>query len=131
MRMVARRPLDKVVSTAIAEVIEPTRTGIPMTGTQELTRGLLVRLEAKEGKGDDLAQFLEAGRALAEAETGTVTWYAFKVSDTEYGVFDTFETDAARQAHLDGAIPPALTEVAPDLLVSEPSIQPVDLIAAK
>jgi hypothetical protein len=35
--------------------------------------GVLVLLEAKPGKGDDLAKFLEEGRALAvaEPETGT------------------------------------------------------------
>ena len=66
-----------------------------------IDRGLLALLEAKPGKGDELAAFLEEGRALAAEEEGTVTWYAFKISDTVYGIFDTFETDEeARQAHL-------------------------------
>ncbi|MDT4982771.1 MAG: hypothetical protein QOF95_261, partial [Pseudonocardiales bacterium] len=46
--------------------------------------GILALLEAKPGRGDELAAFLEAGRALAEAEQGTVTWYAFRISDTSY-----------------------------------------------
>ena len=45
--------------------------------------GLLALLEAKPGKGDELGAFLEAGRALAVQEAGTVTWYAFKISDTD------------------------------------------------
>ena len=45
--------------------------------------GVLAFLEAKEGKGSELGAFLESGRALAAAEAGTVTWYAFKTSDTE------------------------------------------------
>ncbi len=40
----------------------------------------------------DLAAF-EGGRALAVAEEGTVTWYAFKVDASTYGIFDTFETE--------------------------------------
>jgi hypothetical protein len=56
--------------------------------------GLLALLEAKPGKGDELAAFLEAGRELALAEDGTVTWYAFKLGDTTYGIFDTFESSA-------------------------------------
>ena len=80
--------------------------------------GILALLEAKPGKGDDLAAFLEAGRALAVAEQGTVTWYAFKITDTSYGIFDTFETDDARDSHLAGQIPQALGQVAPDLLAS-------------
>lgn len=93
--------------------------------------GLLALLEAKPGKGDDLAAFLQAGRALAVAEEGTVTWYAFKISDTSYGIFDTFDTDEARDAHLGGQIPQALGQVAPDLLASDPDIRTVDIIAVK
>ncbi len=92
---------------------------------------VLALLEAKPGKGDDLGAFLESGRAIAEAEPGTVTWYAFKISDTSYGIFDTFETDDARQAHLGGQIPAALGQVGPDLLASDPDIRTVDIIAVK
>ena len=88
-------------------------------------------LEAKPGKGEELAAFLEQGRALAVAEEGTVTWYAFKVSDTTYGIFDTFENEEGRQAHLSGAIPAALGNVGPDLLARDPDIRPVDVIAVK
>jgi quinol monooxygenase YgiN len=93
--------------------------------------GILALLEAKPGKGDELAAFLEAGRALALAEEGTVTWYAFKISDTSYGIFDTFETEDARDAHLAGQIPKALGQVAPDLLAEAPDIRMVDLVAVK
>lgn len=55
----------------------------------------------------DLAAALESGRAIALAEAGTVSWYAFKISDTTYGIFDTFETDDAFQAHLSSQIPQA------------------------
>lgn len=96
-----------------------------------VTLGLLAMLEAKAGKGEELGKFLEGGRALAEAETGTVTWYAFKVSDTTYGIFDTFEAEEGRQAHLGGEIPAALGQVAPDLLAKDPDIRTVDVIAVK
>jgi quinol monooxygenase YgiN len=92
---------------------------------------ILATLEAKEGKGGELAEFLRAGRELAVAEQGTVTWYAFQVDGTHFGIFDTFETEDARTAHLDGPIPRALGQVASDLLASEPSIRPVDVIAVK
>jgi quinol monooxygenase YgiN len=93
--------------------------------------GVLALLEAKAGKGDDLAAFLEGGRDLAAAEEGTVTWYAFKASDTTYGIFDTFETEEARQAHLNGEIPAALGQVADDLLAAPPDIRTIEVIAVK
>src|ERR1700723_3111247 len=93
--------------------------------------GLPALLEAKPHKGAELGAFLEAGRALALAEAGTVTWYAFKISDTQFGIFDSFETEEARQAHLNGEIPTALGQIAPDLLAENPDIRLVDIIAVK
>ncbi len=96
-----------------------------------IDRGLLALLEAKPGKGDELAAFLEQGRALAAEEEGTVTWYAFKLSDTTYGIFDTFAGEEGRQAHLNGQIPAALSQVAADLLADDPDIRTTDIIAVK
>jgi len=96
-----------------------------------VTLGILALLEAKAGKGDELAAFLKSGRDLAVAEEGTVTWYAFKISDTSYGIFDTFATDDARTAHFNGQIPAALAQVSADLLAREPDIRPVNVLAVK
>ena len=96
-----------------------------------IDRGLLALLEAKPGKGDELAAFLEQGRALAAEEEGTVTWYAFKLSDTTYGIFDTFAGEEGRRAHLNGQIPAALSQVAADLLADDPDIRTTDIIAVK
>jgi quinol monooxygenase YgiN len=96
-----------------------------------IDRGLLAILEAKPGKGDDLAAFLEQGRTLAADEEGTVTWYAFRLSDTTYGIFDTFADEDGRQAHLNGQIPAALGQVADDLLAAAPDIKQTDIIAVK
>ncbi len=93
--------------------------------------GLIARLEAKPGEGEQLVAFLKAGRELALAEQGTVTWYAFKLDETHYGIFDTFETEEARQAHINGEIPKALAHVADDLLAAEPDIRAIDVIAVK
>lgn len=93
--------------------------------------GILALLEAKAGKGDDLADFLRSGRELAASEEGTVTWYAFKVGDTTYGIFDTFDSEEARQAHLNGEIPNALGQVGSELLASDPDIRPIEILGVK
>jgi quinol monooxygenase YgiN len=93
--------------------------------------GIIALLEAKPGKGEELGAFLKIGRALAVAEKDTVTWYAFKISETEYGIFDSFETEEGRQAHLNGEIPTALGQVASDLLAKDPDIRTVDIVAVK
>lgn len=44
---------------------------------------------------------------------------------------ETFESEDARQAHINGEIPEALAEVGADLLATDPDIRPIDLLAVK
>jgi len=96
-----------------------------------IDRGLLATLEAKPGKEEELRAFLEKGRELAVAEEGTVTWYAFRLGPTTFGIFDTFADEDGRQAHLNGEITAALGQVGPDLLAADADIRTVDVIAVK
>ena len=93
--------------------------------------GLLVRMEAKAGLGSELGEFRQAACALAVTEQGTVTWCAFKINGAAYGIFDTFDAEAARDAHLGGQIPEALAKVAPGLLAADPDVLAIDVIAVK
>ena len=96
-----------------------------------IDRGLLAILNAKPGRGDELGAFLKQARELAAQEEGTVTWYAFRVDDTTYGIFDTFESEEARQAHVNGKMPAALQDVGSDLLAGAADIKPIDVLAVK
>ncbi|TFC52905.1 antibiotic biosynthesis monooxygenase [Cryobacterium sp. TMT1-21] len=93
--------------------------------------GVLALVEAKPGKEQDVWDFLEAGRAVVDEEPQTRTWYAFRVDEKTFGIFDTFETEEGRQAHLGGAIPAALAEHGPSLLANDPDIRLIELIAVK
>ena len=93
--------------------------------------GLLVRLVAKAGKEKTVAEFLAGALPLAEAEAGTVTWFAIRLSDKEFGIFDAFPDDTGRQAHLNGPIAAALMANAAELLAVPPVIERVDVLAAK
>jgi hypothetical protein len=75
--------------------------------------------------------FLNAARDIVADEPDTKTWYAFRVSENTFGIFDTFETEERRQAHVNGAIPAALGEHGPNLLAKDPDIRLVELIAVK
>ncbi len=93
--------------------------------------GLLVRLEAKPGKEQVVADFLKSALSMAQDEPDTVTWYAIQMGPSTFGIFDTFPDDAGRQAHLNGPIAAALMANAAELLSSDPVIEMVDILAAK
>jgi quinol monooxygenase YgiN len=92
--------------------------------------GLFVRLEAAEGRADDVAAFLQQGRELVEQEPGTTVWYALRFGPATFGIFDAFEGEDGRQAHLNGAVAKALGDNA-DLFATPPAIEQVDVIASK
>jgi quinol monooxygenase YgiN len=92
--------------------------------------GLLVRLEAKEGREQEVADFLAGAVDLVRQEPQTVTWYAIRLGPTTFGIFDTFDDDTGRQAHLGGAVAAALMDAAPTLLAQDPIIEPIDVLAA-
>jgi quinol monooxygenase YgiN len=91
----------------------------------------VVRLEAKPDRAAALAELLSGALPLAQAEPGTVAWYAARTSDTTFWIFDTFANQNARQAHIEGPIAAALAEHADDLLALAPEILPADVLAAK
>jgi quinol monooxygenase YgiN len=96
-----------------------------------LTLGVLALVEAKPGKEAEVEAFVKAGRSIVEQEPGTRVWYGFRVDESTFGIFDAFEDEAARQAHLSGQIPAALASAGPQLLAKDPDIRLVDVLAVK
>jgi quinol monooxygenase YgiN len=92
---------------------------------------LLARLEAKPGKEQEVADFIKSALPLAQQENDTISWYALQLGPSTFGIFDTFEHEEGRSAHLGGQIAQALMAKAPELLASAPVIEKVDLIAVK
>jgi quinol monooxygenase YgiN len=92
---------------------------------------LLARLEAKPGKEQEVADFIKSALPLAQQEPDTVSWYALQLGPSTFGIFDTFEHEEGRKAHLGGQIAQALMAKAPELLAKDPVIEQVDLLAVK
>ena len=93
--------------------------------------GLLVRLEAKPNKEQELEDFLRGALQIVEQEPATKRWYAIRLDSSTFGIFDVFPDDAGRQAHLSGKVAAALMAKAPDLLARPPLIEKVEVLAAK
>ena len=92
---------------------------------------LLARIEAKPGKEEAVENFLKSALPLAEDEKDTIEWFALKIGPSTFGIFDTFNDEAGREAHLAGKIAAALMEHAGELLSKPPVIEKVELLAVK
>ncbi len=92
---------------------------------------LLARVEAKPGKESEVERFLAGALPLAEAEPATRSWYAWKIDAKTFGIFDTFDDEAGRAAHLSGEIAKALMANAAALLAKPPVIEMLEVLAAK
>ncbi len=92
---------------------------------------ILVHLEARPGKEQAVEDFLRSALPLAQAEAGTIGWYAFKSGPNTFGIFDTFTDEAGRSAHIGGAIAKALFAHADELLAQPPTIVQPEILAVK
>ena len=100
--------------------------------TQAITNvGLFVRLEAKTGREAEVENLLRGAIRDVDEEPATTVWFSFRLGPTTFGIFDTFPDDEGRRAHLQGAVAAALKEQGPELLAGDPSIEPLDILAAK
>ncbi len=92
---------------------------------------LLVTLQAKPGNESNVESFLKSGLELVQQEPKTNHWFAFKTKDGKYGIFDTFDDESGRDAHLKGKVVEALKAKADELFSTAPQIEKVELIAVK
>lgn len=93
--------------------------------------GILATLQARPGRESEVEGFLKSAAPLVEAETGTTTWFSFRMGPATFGIFDTFKDDAGRAAHVNGEVAKALFAHAEELFVTPPQIQLVDILAEK
>jgi quinol monooxygenase YgiN len=93
--------------------------------------GLLVTLEAKPGKEDEVEQFLRSALPLVQQEPGTISWYALRLGTSKFGIFDTFKDEGGRKAHISGKVAEALFARASELFSQAPKIEQVDILTEK
>jgi quinol monooxygenase YgiN len=92
---------------------------------------LYVELKAKPGKEDEVAALLASAQTLAAAEPETVAWFAVRFDNNTFAIFDAFNNEAGRDAHLQGQVAAALLAHADDLLATAPQIRKANVLADK
>jgi quinol monooxygenase YgiN len=96
-----------------------------------VTEALFVRLEAKPGKEAAVESFLKGALPAVQAERGTEAWFAIRLGQSSFAIFDAFPEERDRQAHLAGRVAEQLMTRAPELFRVPPTIDRADVLAAK
>jgi quinol monooxygenase YgiN len=96
-----------------------------------IQRSLLLRLVAKPGKENELQQLLTDGLQIVNEEPKTINWYAFKINENTFGIFDTFPDEDGLHQHHTGKLAQAITKAAPESLAENPVIEATDILAWK
>ena len=93
---------------------------------------LLVEMKVKPGKQAEIEPFLAKEASMVRGEAGTLSWHAGRIEGETgiYRVFDTFDTEAAREAHLNGEAGQEFVERAGELF-SEANISRLQVVAQK
>lgn len=93
--------------------------------------GLFVRLEGKPEKEMEIDAFLKSALPIIQTEEGTLTWFAIRIGQSTFAIFDGFASEAGRQAHLHGKVAEALFAKAPELFEKPPVVELFTILAAK
>jgi quinol monooxygenase YgiN len=89
--------------------------------------------EGEAGKEKEVADFLRSAVPLVNAEAGTISWFAIQEGPSSFAIFDTFDDEVGRDAHLNGKVAAALMEKAKagDLFAKTPEIHKLGILADK
>jgi quinol monooxygenase YgiN len=96
-----------------------------------VTAGYLIRVEAKPDRVPEVEAMLKSAVDHVQAEGLAVVWFALRLGPTTFAVFDAFLDDAGRQAHMDAHGGTLRGAAAAELFAGEPTVEHVDVIAAK
>jgi len=111
------------------EPLDVLASKLPDGPAAEVQKGLLLTFAAKGGRAPEVEQFLDRGRSIVDEEPGTVAWFAIRLADGQYGIFDVFPDNGARFAHLTGRVPRELAKHALELLGSFPDMDMLNVLA--
>lgn len=96
-----------------------------------IAKGLLVHLDVRHDMDAKVEELLLDAVPAVEAETGIDAWFALRFGRGEYGIFDVFADEAAREAHLQGAVVAGLMARAGELFNHGPRVEKLDVLAGK
>jgi quinol monooxygenase YgiN len=97
---------------------------------QKVLPGYLLQLKAKEDKGEEIAKALRETITNIEKEEGTIAWFGFRSSETDFGTFDVFTDEEARLLHREEGME-RVKKLFPLVVENSIVIKEIDIISYK
>lgn len=94
-----------------------------------INTGLFIQVEAKPDGAEAFATKLKSVVDIVRAEGLAKAWFGVRLGPTSFVIFDVFDDEASRDAHL-AVNGPGLRAAAAELLAEDPNIQTVEVVAA-
>ena len=109
--------------------------GVKMTGKDgaDGPKAFLILIEAKPGKEQEVVRMLADIHECVEAEPATGPWYAVRLSETSFAIYEAFPDIAGRDAHIAGGGGEIFRDVERmNSILSKPAhVQKVDILLSK
>ncbi|MEZ0369916.1 MAG: hypothetical protein ACAI44_12590 [Candidatus Sericytochromatia bacterium] len=130
---VSRALMDKVGSLLTEppriQLLEVLADKLPISSEGKTdTKALLLTFKAKAGHEEDVEEFLRGAQEIVGVEPATTAWFAIRLDDGEYGIFDVFPDNSGRFAHLTGHVPRELAKQSLTLLGSIPDLNMLNVL---
>jgi len=97
---------------------------------EPVAKGLLLTFRARTGHEPQVEQFLRDAQGFVRQEPKTTSWFALRLADGEYGIFDAFPDNGGRFTHLTGHVPRELAKHALTLLGGFPEMHLLSVVAS-
>jgi quinol monooxygenase YgiN len=94
-----------------------------------VTVGLLIRVEAKPDRVAEVEARMRKVVDIVRAEELAVAWFTVRTGPTSFAIFDVFENEADRDAHLANNFE-SLRAAGAELFTAEPAVDYADVVAA-
>ena len=98
--------------------------------TQKVLPGYLLQLKTKEGKAEEFARELRNTLPNIQKEEGTLAWFGFRINETDFGTFDVFIDEEARQIHKKDGME-RINKLLPLVVEGSVAIKEIDIISYK
>jgi len=100
----------------------------------DVSLALLVPAIAKDDQINATQKFFQGAVPLVQAEPGTIQWFGVEFTDVaepKFAIFDTFDSEDARNTHLNGKVAGALFANADTLFIADPVVNKANVLASK